>query len=131
VYLGMEPERICCDRKPPVSRCCPPPQCPPVVAESCRWVPPPLILEHYQLRRWLFLGMGRLQDQAVLWGRRVVNRSQLGERRTQAGETQLVKRQDPERDPFHFYAHQFSVFVPAWVGKDDRERKGLENLLKS
>jgi phage tail-like protein len=131
VYLGMEPERICCDREPPASRCCPPPQCQPVVAESCRWVPPPLILEHYRLRRWLFLGMGRLQDEAVLWGRRVVNRSQLGERHTQAGQTQLVKRQDPERDPFHFHAHQFSVFVPAWVGKDDRERKGLDNLLKA
>ena len=39
--------------------------------------PPPLILEHFKLRRWLFVGAGRLGDQAVLWGKRIVNRSQL------------------------------------------------------
>jgi hypothetical protein len=55
----------------------------------------------------------------------------LGDQHTQVGETQLIARQDPLRDPFHYYAHQFSVFVPARVGKDDRERKGLENLLKA
>jgi len=93
--------------------------------------PPPLILEHFQLRRWLFLGLGRLHDQAVLWGRRVANRSQLGTQQAQVDETQLIHRQDPLRDPFHVYAHQFSIFVPARVGKDDRERKGLENLLKA
>ncbi|MEO0425714.1 MAG: phage tail protein, partial [Pseudomonadota bacterium] len=39
---------------------------------------PPLVLEHFRLRRWLFLGAGRLGDQARLWGQRIVNRSQLG-----------------------------------------------------
>jgi len=132
IYLGMEPSRICCERGKPSPRCTPPPyNCEPILAEPCLWQPPPLILEHFQLRRWLFVGLGRLQDQAVLWGRRVVNRSQLGDQRAQAGETQLIMRQDPIRDPFHYYAHQFSVFVPARIGKDERERKGLENLLKA
>jgi len=132
IYLGMEPSRICCERGKPRQRCTPEPyNCEPILPEACRWQPPPLILEHFQLRRWLFVGLGRLQDQAVLWGRRVVNRSQLGDRHAQAGETQLIMRQDPVRDPFHYYAHQFSVFVPARIGKDERERKGLENLLKA
>jgi phage tail-like protein len=92
---------------------------------------PPLILEQFRLRRWLFVGMGRLHDQAVLWGRRIVDRSQLGNQHAQVGESQLILRQDPPRDPFHVYAHQFSVFVPARIGKDERARKGLENLLKA
>jgi phage tail-like protein len=92
---------------------------------------PPLILEHFQLRRWLFVGLGRLHDQSVLWGRRVVNRSQLGSGHAQVDQTQLTMRQDPLRDPFYESAHQFSVFVPARIGKDERDRKGLENLLRA
>lgn len=132
IYLGMEPRQVCCENDRPRLRWTPPLQnCAPVVTRPCFWQPPPLILEHFQLRRWLFLGLGRLHDQAVLWGRGIVNRSQLGDQHAQVGQTQLIMRQDPLHDPFHVYAHQFSIFVPAWVGKDDRERKGLENLLKS
>ncbi|UIF91180.1 hypothetical protein [Cupriavidus sp. UYPR2.512] len=43
-----------------------------------RWRPPRLLLEHYLLRRWLFLGFGRLSDNARLWGERIVNRGRLG-----------------------------------------------------
>jgi phage tail-like protein len=132
IYLGMEQNRVCCERSKPRVRCVAAPyNCEPVVTEPCSWQPPPLILEHFKLRRWLFVGLGKLHDQAVLWGRRIVNRSQVGDQHAQVGETQLIKRQDPLRDPFHYYAHQFSVFVPARFGKDDRERKGLENLLKA
>ena len=131
LYLGMEPNQICCDNDRPQRRCSPAPKnCAPEVKQPCYWQPPPLILEHLQLRRWLFLGLGRLHDQAVLWGRQIVNRSQLGEQHTQADRIQLIMRQDPVRDPFHVYAHKFSVFVPARIAKDDAERKGLENLLK-
>ena len=128
-YLGMEPETRCCPDDQPKTRCRPKPaNCAPVETLPCAWQPPPLILEHYQLRRWLFLGAGRLGDQAVLWGKRIVNRSQL-DRGAQADQTQLITTQDPYRDPFHVYAHKFSVFVPAWYGRSDRHRKGLENLL--
>jgi phage tail-like protein len=91
---------------------------------------PTLILEHYQLRRWLFLGAGRLGDQAELWGRRIVNRSQLGEG-AQAGGSQLITTTDPHRDPFHVQAHRFSVFVPAAAARSDRRRRGLERLIDS
>ena len=89
----------------------------------CAWQPPPLILEHYQLRRWLFLGAGRLGDQAVLWGKRIVNRSQLNEG-AQVGQTQLKTTQDPYRDPFHVYAHKFTVFVPARFRRTEQAAEG-------
>src|SRR5262249_24488607 len=37
------------------------------------WRPPWLILEHFKLRRWMFLDHARLSDHAKLWGERVVN----------------------------------------------------------
>jgi phage tail-like protein len=130
-YLGMEPETICCANDQPRTACRPEPSnCEPVVKLPCAWQPPPLILEHYQLRRWLFLGQGRLGDQAVLWGKRIVDRSQLNAG-AQVSQTQLITTQDPYRDPFHVYAHKFSVFVPACYGRSDRHRKALENLLKA
>jgi hypothetical protein len=94
------------------------------------WTPPPLILEHFQLRRWLFVGTGRLGDEAALWGRSIVNRSQLNET-ARAGVTQIIGTQDPYRDPFHVYAHRFSVFVPACFGTSDAARRSLINLLES
>jgi len=82
------------------------------------------------LRRWLFLGVGRLGDQAVVWGRRLVNRSQLNAN-AQTGRSQLKTTQDPYRDPFYLYAHKFTVFVPACYGRSERQRKSLDNLLKT
>jgi hypothetical protein len=131
LYLGMEPDRNRCPHDGLCDRCAPPPaNCAPPEEHPGHWQPPPLLLEHYQLRRWLFLGSGRLGDAAVLWGRRIVNRSQL-DVNAQAGRTQLISTQDPYRDPFHVYAHRFSVFVPASVGRSDAARKGLENLLNA
>jgi phage tail-like protein len=128
-YLDMEPETNCCPDDQPRTVCRPEPtNCEPVKALPCAWQPPPLILEHFQLRRWLFLGTGRLSDQAVLWGKRIVNRSQL-DAGAQVSQTQLITTQDPFRDPFHFYAHKFSVFVPASYSRSDAHRKALENLL--
>jgi phage tail-like protein len=131
LLLGMEVERCCCPDDQPKIRCRPnPPNCAPVVRRPCAWEPPPLILEHFQLRRWLFVGAGRLGDEAVLWGKKIVNRSQL-DGGAQVGHSQLITTQDPYRDPFHVYAHKFTVFVPACFGRPEAQRKALDNLLKA
>jgi phage tail-like protein len=88
-----------------------------------KWQPPRLLLEHFQLRRWMALGHARLSDAGKLWGERIINRSRLEAdidlARTgrsdgvQLGVTQLNTAQDPARDPFYLYAHRLSVFVPA------------------
>ena len=90
---------------------------------ASRWRAPRLVLEHFTVRRWLALGHARLSDAAKLWGERIVNRSRLDADRTleqgggrggaQLGATQLLTMQDPERDPFHVYAHRITVYVPA------------------
>jgi phage tail-like protein len=98
------------------------PQC------ACRREPPLLILEHFKLRRWLFLGEARLGEQSVLWGKRIVNRTQLNET-AQVGATQLIGTPDPARDPFHVYAHKFSVFVPASCVRSDDRHASLERLI--
>lgn len=104
------------------------------------WRPPRLILEHFHLRRWMFLGHQRLSDNARLWGERVVNRSRLGgdsgpatagsDGGARLGATQLKKTQDPCRDPFHQYAHQLSVFVPAACVRDPAMGRALKRLLE-
>ena len=102
LYLGL-PER---------DDCKPAPACGPCTTRAPRrWRPPPLVLEHYRLRRWLFLGHGRLGDEAVLWGDSIVNRTRLDGktvRRAQVGVTRLDTWQDPLRDPFYVYAHKFT-----------------------
>jgi hypothetical protein len=64
----------------------------------------------------------------VLWGKRIVNRSQLGDG-AEVGVTQLKATQDPLRDPFHVYAHRFTVFVPASAGASTESRRALERLI--
>ncbi|HEX3559753.1 MAG TPA: phage tail protein [Pyrinomonadaceae bacterium] len=130
-FLGMEPEGLCCGDSQPRATCRPAPaNCAPEAEGEAAWQPPPLILEHYQLRRWLFVGEGRLGSQAVLWGKRIVGRSELNAN-AEVGTTRLNTSQDPFRDPFHVYAHKFSVFVPACYGQSDAKRRSLENLLKT
>lgn len=103
--------------------CAPPPR-------PKEWRAPPLILEHFRLRRWLWLGAARLGEQATLWGKRIVGRSQL-DSNAQIGATKLITTPDPERDPFLVYANQFSVFVPARCRSSDKARKALEALLRA
>jgi len=130
LFLDLEPH-ACCAGSAPQARCHPAPSnCAPVQAQDCAWRPPPLILEHFKLRRWLFLGAGRLGDQAVLWGKRIVNRSQLDET-AQVGHTQLITLPDPLRDPFHVYAHRFTVFIPASFRTSVPHRKALLSLIKN
>ena len=129
LYLEMEKNCCCCRDQAP-GRCHPSPaNCGPTLRQPCSWEPPPLILEHFKLRRWLFLGAGRIGDQAVLWGKRIVNRSQLNAG-VKVGHTQLLTPRDPYLDPFNYYAHKFTVFVPACYRKSETLRKGLENLLR-
>jgi phage tail-like protein len=128
-FLGMDELTARCQCATPPATCRPPvPTCPPTPPYRWQWDPPPLILEHYQLRRWLEVGFGRLSDQAVLWGKRIVNRSQLGEG-AQVGVTTLKGAQDPARDPFHVYAHRFTVFVPASAGATPQRQRSLARLL--
>ena len=76
------------------------------------------------------VGEGRLGDDAVLWGQSIVNRSQL-DSNARLGGTKLFKEQDPYRDPFHLYAHKFTVFVPARFGCDAQGRRALDSLVAS
>jgi hypothetical protein len=43
--------------------------------------------------------------------------------------TQLKTTPDPLHDPFLVYAHTFSVFLPAWVAGDERQRRALDRLI--
>ena len=130
LFLELDRDE-CCRADQPSDRCqSPPANCAPPKPAECSWRPPPLILEHFKLRRWLCLGAGRLGDQAVLWGKRIVNRSQLDDT-ARTDRTQLLTAQDPLRDPFHVYAYKFSVFVPASFRASDTDRKALENILRN
>ena len=130
LFLDMEPEKVCCPDDRPKMRCMPKPRnCRPAGALPCAWQPPPLVLEHYRLRRWLYVGAGRLGNQSVLWGKRIVNRSQLN-KGAQVARTQVIASQDPFRDPFHVYAHKFTVFVPSHIGTVEARRRALENIIE-
>jgi phage tail-like protein len=139
-FLGMERcgGDECPGDAPRVTRCTPRVgPCGEPVTQRYAWQPPPLILEHYQLRRWLFVGAGRLGDQAVLWGQGIVNRSQLAtagaaareQHGAQVGVTQLVTTPDPLRDPFHVYAHRFTVFAPAARACTPERRQALRGVI--
>lgn len=128
LLLELEPVQQGCRTEPPRFRCSPPPlNCAPPPS-PLPWTPPPLILEHFKLRRWLFVGAGRLGEQAMLWGKRIVNRSQLDNGAVLGG-SQLITTQDPYRDPFHVYAHRFTVFVPVRYRCVETQRRALEKLL--
>jgi len=130
LFLGWEPRALCrhaCRAASAVHsrrRCA----LPPVSGCACQWQPPALILEHFKLRRWLFVGGAQLGERAILWGKRIVNRTQLNET-AQVGGTQLIDAGDPVRDPFHVYAHKFSVFIPAACARTDSQQKALEQII--
>ena len=43
---------------------------------------------------------------------------------------QLIDSGDPLRDPFHHYAHQFTVFVPQYGCRDKVQRQTLERIVE-
>jgi phage tail-like protein len=129
--LGMTPKVAGCCCGGPVCSCTPEPlNCRPAPPPACAWQPPPLILEHFQLRRWLYVGAGRLGDESVLWGERLVGRAHL-DHDAQVGSSRLITTPDPYRDPFHYYAHKFTVFVPVRFGEDPGSKRALTNLLEA
>lgn len=122
LFLGLDDAAAACRRPRPTG--CPvlPSTQRPVAPDERGWAPPPLVLEHFRLRRWLHVGAARLGEQALLWGERVINRSRLDET-AQLDTTALNTTQDPVRDPFHYFAHKFTVFLPAaCVSRPDRLR---------
>ena len=130
LYLGMEEtDDLCSDALP--EACCPPKprNCFPKPPRK-GWPPPPLILEHFRLRRWLTLGAGRLGDDAALWGRRIIGRTELGTE-AKLGQTRLEPKADRDEllDPFRVDAHRFTVFVPACFGEDETGRRAIQTLI--
>jgi phage tail-like protein len=126
LYLGL----------PNGDDCAPLPACGPCTTRpKPRWRPPELVLEHHRLRRWLFLGNGRLGDEARLWGESIVNRSRLAGRdvsgNARIGVTKLDTTQDPLRDPFWVYAHKLTVFAPASCARSPGAKRGLERLVRA
>ncbi len=89
----------------------------------------PQILEHFKLRRWLFLDHARLGDQSALWGQAIVRRLQLDEQ-AEIGKFQLINHDDPLRDPFHVHAHQFTVFVPLRQGGSETQQQTLARIVE-
>ncbi len=89
----------------------------------------PRILEHFRVRRWLELGHGRLGDASRLFGAAAVRRLQLDEH-AQIGEFQLIDSGDPLRDPFHQYAHQFTVFVPVACPASSTQRQTIQRIVE-
>jgi hypothetical protein len=87
-----------------------------------------LILEHYQLRRWLFVGAGRLGDESVLWSERITSRPRL-DHSARVGTSRFLNTPNPHLDPFHIYAHKFTVFVPSRFGENPGLKRALLNLL--
>lgn len=137
LLLGFDRALEDCRAERPQRRCLARPlNCAPA-AESAPAQPPPLLLEHFRLRRWLYAGQGRLGADSVLWGKRIVGRSQLSgpeppphqTGNAQIGETRLITTPDPLRDPFHVAAHRLSVFVPARVRECEADRRALDQLL--
>lgn len=129
LHLALGFDRRECEPTAGCSACPEPRQtCRPRPVVRPRFVPPPLVLEHFRLRRWFEAGASRLGEQTMLWGHSIVDRSQLGSS-AQVGATALKTSQDPLRDPFHVHAHKFTVFVPASAGRTQDRRRALERLV--
>jgi phage tail-like protein len=119
LYLGLDsmaPVRSAATCAP---KCAPPPPA---------WRPPQLILEHWKIRRWLFLGDGRLGDAAVLWGETIMGRSQLGDT-AQLGATRLDTSRAATTDPFNAEAYAFTVFVPGGVARSAAAKASAQRLV--
>jgi phage tail-like protein len=119
LYLGLDGVRLPCHPAGCAPACAPPPRA---------WQPPPLVLEHWKIRRWLYLGAGRLGDAAVLWGEAIIGRSQLGNN-AQLGVTRLDTTLAAVTDPFNADANAFTVFAPGSLARSARERASIQRML--
>jgi phage tail-like protein len=130
LLLGIEEHAPCPAERRECGRCTPAPSnCGPEPTRP-QYTSPPLVLEHFHLRRWLRVGSGRLGTEAVIWSERIVGRTRLGAH-GQLGVTRLDTSPDPLHDPFLVHANQFSVFVPGRGRNSERERRALENLIRN
>jgi phage tail-like protein len=100
-----------------------------VEGEECDRLTVTGVLEEFKLRRWALLGGSALGDQTMLWGRKVVDRLEIGENST-IGSFRITDLGDPVRDPFHVYAHRFTVFFPAACATDDASRRAVDRMIQ-
>ena len=118
-YFGWR-EQAACEKRIVPCGCHPRCGLPPAPASS----QPMMILEHWRLRRWLFLGAGRLGDAAVLWGSGILDKVEL-DRGARVGASRLDSVHDTLRDPFYVTAWKFSLFLPARYGREAAERGAI------
>lgn len=88
----------------------------------------PPIIEHYKLRRWIFLGQSRLGCESAMWGKGVVGRLQLNEHSTICS-FKLISTKDPLMDPFHRYAHKFSIIIPSSFCDGNSKERAIRNII--
>jgi phage tail-like protein len=88
----------------------------------------PQILEHFRLRRLLFLGAGTLGDRAELFGPDLMDRLQVGVHST-VGEFRLVDLGDPRSDPVGMFAHRFTVYAPVSSDVTETDRLMLMRII--
>ena len=89
----------------------------------------PLVLEHFKLRRWLFVGESTLGDRSAVYGAAIVRRLQLGDY-SRIGDFQLLDTGDPLHDPFDVYAHRFTVFVPGTCAHDEGALAAIRQVVE-
>ena len=87
----------------------------------------PQILEHFRLRKWLFVDQSRLGQRSALWGSDIVKRLQLDEH-AQLGRDVLMDSADPLRDPWHVLAHRATVLVPV-ANPTPAQRQAVERIV--
>ncbi len=89
----------------------------------------PAIIEHYKLRRWLFVGESTLGCNSSLWSKGVTGRLQLNAYSTICS-FRLISTGDPVMDPFHQYAHRFSVVIPSSFCEEKKKERALNNIIE-
>jgi phage tail-like protein len=119
LYLGLDSLKLPRRAAPCAPNCAPPPPA---------WRAPPLILEHWKIRRWLFLGTGRLGDAAVLWGETIMGRSQLGNT-ARTGVTRLDTSRAAITDPFNVDAYAFTVFAPGGLARSAAAKASVQRFI--
>jgi phage tail-like protein len=87
------------------------------------------IIESYRLRQWIFLGKSTLGQNRAVWGKGIVGRLQLGEYSTICN-FKLISTKDPLRDPFHKYAHRFSVIVPSFFCEGETRERAIRGIVE-
>lgn len=87
----------------------------------------PQILEHFRVRKWLFVDRARLGQRSALWGSDIIKRLQLDEH-AQLGRDVLMDSADPLRDPWHVLAHRATVLVPI-ANPTPAQRQAVERIV--